>query len=231
MKPPNETIELFNDLSIRIGARTLVDRQCLGVERGKITVLTGASGVGKSILADVVFAVPAAPGVTIDGGESLGEARQRGALVFQAGGGLAHLDVRENLLLVRADRARAEELIKRFALPAMQRPNELSGGQRRRLAVACALLAERELLWLDEPEAGLDVARVADLAELLKDQATTGGSALVVATHDLDFAAAIAESHRPPRTRRLPRRTRGPLCAGTPDGADAPSDRARQRTG
>ena len=190
MTSPVETIELFDDLSIRIATRTLVDRQSLSVERGKITVLTGASGVGKSILADVVFAVPTAPGLTVEG--TVGEARQRGALVFQAGGGLAHLDVRENLLLVRADHARAEELIERFALPAKQRPDELSGGQRRRLAAACALLAERELLWLDEPEAGLDVARVADLAALLKDQAANGGSALVVATHDLDFAAVIA---------------------------------------
>lgn len=125
MKNSVETIELFNGLSIRIGARTLVDRQSLGVERGKITVLTGASGVGKSILADVVFAVPTAPGLIVEG--TVGEARRRGALVFQAGGGLAHLDVRENLLLVRADRARAEELIERFALPATQRPDELWG--------------------------------------------------------------------------------------------------------
>ena len=191
MKHTDDTIELFRDLSIRIGVRTLVDRQSLSVERGKIAVLTGASGVGKSILADVVFATRTVPGLAVEG--TVGEARERGALVFQAGGGIAHLDVRENLLLVRADRARAEELIKRFALPATQRPGELSGGQRRRLAVACALLAERELLWLDEPEAGLDVARVADLTALLKEQAAIGGSALVVATHDLDFASAIAD--------------------------------------
>ena len=191
MNQNEETVEIFSNLSVRLGGRTLVDRQSLRVETGKITVLTGASGVGKSILADVVFAAPAAPGLAVDG--KVGEARERGALVFQAGGGLAHLDVRENLLLVRANRTRVQELIERFGLPATQRPEELSGGQRRRLAVACALLAEREVLWLDEPEAGLDVARVADLGELLKEEAARGECALVVATHDLEFAAAIAD--------------------------------------
>jgi len=90
--------------------------------------------------------------------------------------------------LGRARRALAQVGLRGFEA---RHPRDLSSGERERLALAAVLVADPDLLVLDEPTRGVDPERKAELAELLRSQA--GKRATLVATHDLDFAGAIAD--------------------------------------
>ena len=192
IKNSSNQFVLFENLTAEVGARTLLKEQSLVVERGTITVLMGPSGVGKSVLADLVFNLPGR-GTVHWKAQTLGNARDEGALVFQEGGGLPHLSVNDNLRLVSSRQDLCKMLAEQFELKPDTLAQTLSGGERRRLAVARALLAERRFLWLDEPEAGLDLKRVGELAEMLKEQTRYANLAMVVTTHNTAFAAEIAD--------------------------------------
>lgn len=180
---------LCRELGVSVAGRTIVRDLHLEVERGQIIVIAGPSGVGKSVLADAVFGLQGRS-VNVEG-ERFG--RERGALVLQRGGGLPHLSVAENLRLVAANYDSARRALESSGLRGAARMQELSGGEERRLATARALAAERDLLWLDEPAAGLDVARVRTLADELRRQADDEGRAFVVAEHRPEFIAACAD--------------------------------------
>ena len=179
----------------RMGDREVLVASDLEIEPGTITVLMGDSGVGKSTLCHAV-------------------ARDRpdDAIVFQNSGGLQHLTVRDNLsLAVSGSCGRAgrpdpkdgiEEMVRGSGLSGGTRAEDLSGGERRRLAVACALAAEPEVVWMDEPDAGLDRRRVRRLADLLREAVTRESPpAIVLITHDPRFAALV----RPTRIARIVR--------------------------
>ena len=185
-------IALFGDLTITVGDRTLLDEQTLSIEPGTITVMMGPSGVGKSILADVAFGFEERHGALRTDGD-VGECRAHGALVFQEGGGLEHLTVLDNLLLVSSDRQACLMLAEQFEIDPRKLGIHLSGGERRRLAIARSLLAKRRLLWLDEPDTGLDPARLRDLASVLKTRVAKLDLGMVVITHNLMFAQEIAD--------------------------------------
>lgn len=194
MKPAYKTLTLCRNLTIYLGRRCLLSRVSLQVERGQVTVLMGPSGVGKSILADVMFGLQPSPRdnqLNVSG--YLGSAAADGALVFQSGGGLPHLKVSENLHLVRPNQGAIDQILKDFHLDPRQPAPTLSGGQNRQLATARALLAERSLLWLDEPAAGLDVSKVDELCRQLQAHASQHHIAVVVTTHRAEFAVAVAD--------------------------------------
>ncbi len=189
----SNTLTLCRDLTIYLGRRRLLSKVSLEVERGKVTVLMGPSGVGKSILADVMFGLqPAKQDKNLSVSGHVGSAVDDGALVFQSGGGLPHLKVSENLHLVRPNKSVVSQLLKDFRLEPNQLAPTLSGGQNRQLATARALLAERRLLWLDEPAAGLDVIKVDELCRQLQAHASQHNIAVVVTTHRAEFAVAVA---------------------------------------
>lgn len=194
MESDGKTLTLCRNLTIYLGRRCLLSNVSLQVERGRVTVLMGPSGVGKSILADVMFGLQPSPHdnqLNVSG--RLGSASDEGALVFQSGGGLPHLKVRENLHLVRPNKGAIAQLLKDFQLDPGQPAPTLSGGQNRQLATARALLAERSLLWLDEPAAGLDVTKVDELCRQLQAHASQHNIAVVVTTHRAEFAVAVAD--------------------------------------
>ncbi len=194
MESDGQSLTLCRNLTIYLGRRCLLSHVSLQVERGRVTVLMGPSGVGKSILADVMFGLQPSrhdPHLHVAG--HLGSASEDGALVFQSGGGLPHLKVSENLHLVRPNKGAITQLLKDFQLDPMQPSPTLSGGQNRQLATARALLAERSLLWLDEPAAGLDVGKVDELCRQLQAHASQHHIAVVVTTHRAEFAVAVAD--------------------------------------
>lgn len=185
-----KTIDVFTDLTVKVGSRTLLTKGTLKVQRGTVTVLMGPSGVGKSMLSDLVFGTEAR-GARIESGTITEAVRERSALVFQEGGGLPHLSVLENLAMTGAQGSLCKEVADAFELAPHTLGSTMSGGERRRLAVARAVLAQRTLLWLDEPDAGLDIERIDELGRILRKEVDKNdGLAIVVITHNVRLAAA-----------------------------------------
>lgn len=188
----------------------------LEIGRGEFVAITGASGSGKSTLLNVLGCLdkPDAGQYRLDGidvaeldDEATSEVRNRRiGFVFQSFHLLPRLTVLENVLLpLRYARepdpsapARAETLLRRVGLGERMshRPNELSGGQMQRAAIARALLMQPALLLADEPTGNLDSKSAADVLALI-DEVHASGQTVVLVTHDGDVAA------RAPRQIRL----------------------------
>ncbi len=174
----------------------------LVVSPGEIVVLVGGSGSGKSTLSRALFEPEAleADGFTLRH-EALDLDRDELGLVPQRGALFDHLTVGENLNLARrANRngsvASAAEWLEAVSLDgslADAATGELSGGQAQRIAVARALAAGRRILFLDEPSAGLDPARVRELARVIKEQVDHHEIAAIVVTHDIALAGGIGD--------------------------------------
>jgi ABC-type Mn2+/Zn2+ transport system ATPase subunit len=186
------------------GDRVVVETCDLTIGAG-VTALVGPNGSGKSTLLHAVAGLlsPAAGSLQVFG-RPPAEVRRRIAYVLQAQHTPAHLPVtvREVVALGRApvrgavgrlradDRAAVRDAIDRVDLGDLAgRPmSELSGGQRQRAFVAQGLAQEADLLLLDEPTAGLDVASTDQIRQVLLHEREAGRAA-VVATHDLGEAA------------------------------------------
>lgn len=149
-----------------------------------ITALMGASGCGKTTLLRMLGGLDVP-----QSGEILG-VPQRVTFLFQEDRLLPWSSILENIALV-SDRAVAEKRLCEVGLGAELHamPRELSGGMRRRAALARALAHESELLLLDEPFAGLDEARCKEMLFLL--QAESARRPILLVTHDRSLAEAI----------------------------------------
>jgi putative thiamine transport system ATP-binding protein len=192
---------------LEVGGRVLVGRLDLEIANGEIVTLMGPSGCGKSTLLAFIGgsldpAVRAAGAVLLRGRRLDGlppEARKIGIL-FQDDLLFPHLSVGENLAFAlprgargRAERrARAETALAEAELAgfAARDPATLSGGQRARVAVMRALLAEPEALLLDEAFAALDADLRQSFRAFVLDHARMAGLPVLMATHDAGDALA-----------------------------------------
>ncbi|MCO5315102.1 MAG: ATP-binding cassette domain-containing protein [Solirubrobacterales bacterium] len=184
--------------------RVLLDHTNLEVGAGEVVVVTGASGSGKSTLLALAGLLrrPDSGEVMISGQptSTLGE-RQRTdlrrreiAIVYQSANLLPSLTASEQLELVghinreRRDtsRERARVLLDELGLTDRrgQLPGKMSGGERQRVGIARALMAEPSVLLADEPTASLDRDLSVQIAELLAFQTTSRGLATVIVSHD-----------------------------------------------
>jgi putative ABC transport system ATP-binding protein len=168
--------------------------------------LTGPSGSGKSTLLHMLAGLDTPTSGTISwpgiDGSPVGRPGVVG-LVFQGPSLLPPLDVAENialpLLLSGCDekqaRARAEAALHEVGLDELggRLPEELSGGQAQRVAVARALAIRPRVILADEPTGQLDSAHAAQVAALLLDAAARLGAALVLATHDMALAGRLPD--------------------------------------
>jgi ABC-2 type transport system ATP-binding protein len=175
----------------------------LDVAEGEIVAVTGVNGAGKSTLLSCLAGLrrPADGRVNVLGDmpRDTAEFWRAVALVAEQPTWYPGLTVREHLELVRLTHEPisgwclpADTLIETFGLSARAGavPLDLSSGQRQRLALSAALARPSKLLLLDEPEQSLDPAFRAELAALLRLEYAAHGGTVVMATHDLDFAAA-----------------------------------------
>jgi peptide/nickel transport system ATP-binding protein len=207
------------DLTVRVGATTLVTGITFDVVAGHRVALVGASGSGKSVIASAVVGVTP-PDLVVDGHVRIGghdvagtpvprrPRDARAAMVFQdASSALApFLTVGRQLDLAlrhrgEASRRRAdrEELLRGMAFTdperiAAARPAQLSGGQRQRVCIAMALASNAPVIVADEPTTALDVVSQSTVVATLG--AATGGDrgpALLFVTHDLAVAAALCD--------------------------------------
>jgi ABC-type lipoprotein export system ATPase subunit len=186
------------------GAVTAVREVTCSLQPGMQVALTGPSGSGKSTLLHLLAGLdtPTSGAITWPGLD--GSPADRPGLVgmvFQGPSLLPPLDVIENialpLLLAGCDeteaRERAAAALHDVELDelATRLPEELSGGQAQRVAVARALAARPRVIFADEPTGQLDSAHAAQVAGLLLDAATRLGAGLVLATHDLTIAGRL----------------------------------------
>ena len=177
---------------------------------GKVTVITGKSGSGKSTLINMLggLLTPTEGKVFLDGKDlyALGDEErskirnEKIGVIPQGQTGLQSLTVLENVLVPAALYGkkgmveRALDLLKRLNADELKDayPNELSGGEIRRMAIARALLNEPKLILADEPTGDLDEENTAVVLELLKEQARSGATVVIV-THDKETFAFADE--------------------------------------
>ncbi len=200
-------------LAKRFGARVLFEGVCLRVGAGEAVAIEGRSGTGKTTLLRCLVGLERADAGTVRvGGDALAagvsdaaalaRVRRKMGFVFQQFHLFPHLSVLDNVTLAPVDVAGlapveatrvARALLERVGVAARAdaRPGALSGGEQQRVAIARALALAPEALLLDEPTSALDPERVSDLVSLLRGLCAEG-LALLVVTHDADFARAVA---------------------------------------
>ncbi len=170
----------------------------LEIRPGEIVAIMGGSGTGKSTLAELVFKLRSG---SLFKGE-IAMDMDRSALLLQDAALFEHLSVGGNLALVlkrrgkRANRRAQAELLERVGMDETflsRRPDSLSGGQQRRVALARALGADPQLIYCDEPSAGLDLDAVRQVGHLLRQVVSGTKRGAVVVTHDPLLAAVAAD--------------------------------------
>ena len=192
-------------LNVRFGDFHLRDLS-LELPAGRTLAVLGPSGAGKSVLLETVMGVrPPESGRVLIAGVDVGQLPPESrniAYIPQDLSLFPHLSARENILFgLRARRRqvsgeRLEWLLERLHLRGLVDRADvmsLSGGERQRVAVARALAVEPRVLFLDEPFSALDRRRRLDTVELMRDVTGRLNTTVVLVTHDLEEASALAD--------------------------------------
>jgi phospholipid/cholesterol/gamma-HCH transport system ATP-binding protein len=201
-------------LSVGYGETPVLENLDFDILSGRVTVIVGESGSGKSTLLKTLIGLlpPLAGAVVLDGRpidfnseEDLRNLYARIGVLFQNSALLNSLSLYENIALPlrihRPDQAPAEEakrvaeMLGRVGLQGSENkfPYELSGGMRKRAAVARAMVLDPEIFFCDEPSAGLDPITATGLDSLLKGLCRAHGMTFVVVTHELRSIERIAD--------------------------------------
>lgn len=229
MSPATPIIEA-RGLHKSFGERTVLDGIDLEIETGETLIILGSSGSGKSTLLRCLIGLeePDEGEVIVAGTnlfrakrEELARLRQSMGVAFQAGALFTSMTVGENIDLPLEELTdlpkTTRELIVRIKLAlvgldgtADLYPSELSGGMRKRVAFARAMALDPQILFADEPSAGLDPVTSAGLDQLLIRLREVFDVTLIVVTHELESAFSVGE--------RIALIDRGRILAiGTPD--------------
>ncbi len=201
-------------LRTQFGPQVVHDGLDFSVQRGEVMGVVGGSGTGKSVLLRTIIGLikPAAGTILVLGQDSARlSPRERRALqrrwgvLFQDGALFSSLSVTQNIevplrehtgMKARLRRQIAEIKLGLVGLPpnaANKYPAELSGGMRKRAGLARALSLDPEILFLDEPTAGLDPIGANNFDELIRELTRALGLTIVMVTHDLDSLHAICD--------------------------------------
>jgi phospholipid/cholesterol/gamma-HCH transport system ATP-binding protein len=209
--PPPIEVE---GLVTRFGDTTIHDGLDLTVRRGEVLGLVGGSGTGKSVLMRTILGLirPAGGTVRLLGADlaalprdRLVDLRGRTGVLFQDAALFSTLTVAENAQVPMRERFRLPRRLMdelaclKIALVGLPRdardkyPSELSGGMRKRAGLARAIAIDPEILFLDEPTAGLDPIAAAAFDDLILQLSKTLGLTVVMITHDLDSLMRITD--------------------------------------
>lgn len=210
----DEPVIDIRNLCTRFGQNVVHDNISLTVQRGEIFALVGGSGCGKSTLLRTILLLqlPVSGSIQVFGREVLGlndeqamPLRHRFGVMFERGALFSALTVAENVAMVLKEHTQlsprliAEVAAMKIALTGLpadaggKYPSELSGGMRKRAALARAIALDPELLFLDEPTAGLDPLSAAGIDELIRSLRDALGLTIMLVTHDLDLLWRVAD--------------------------------------
>jgi phospholipid/cholesterol/gamma-HCH transport system ATP-binding protein len=198
-------------LRTQFGAQVVHDELDLDIQAGQVVGIVGGSGTGKSVLLRTILGLntPRAGDIEVlnenirDASDTL---QQRCGVLFQNGALFSSLTVAENIQVpmrehLQLPRKLMDELaalkISMVGLPpdaGPKYPSELSGGMKKRAGLARALSLDPEILFLDEPTAGLDPIGAAAFDNLIAELQKSLGLTVFMVTHDLDSLSAICDS-------------------------------------
>jgi len=211
---PGEAIIEVRGLVTRFGTHVVHENLDLDVYRGEVLGVVGGSGTGKSVLLRSIVGLqrPAAGGIRVFGVDvlnardaELDEVERRWGVMFQDGALFSALTVQQNVEApmreqldlgagIRAALAALKVAMAGLPVDAGPKfPSELSGGMRKRAGLARALALDPEIVFLDEPTAGLDPIGAAAFDELIRKLTDALGLTVFLVTHDLDSLHAIAD--------------------------------------
>jgi phospholipid/cholesterol/gamma-HCH transport system ATP-binding protein len=212
-KPRAPIIEVSH-IHTRFGPAVVHDDVSLTVHKDEVFAIAGGNGSGKSVLMRVMILLQEPSAGTIQifdqdirsmDDDTVAALRRRCGVLFQHGALFSSLTVTENVAVPLREHTRlSQTLIQELALlkiastgfpmaSVTKYPNELSGGMRRRAALARAMALDPELLFLDEPTSGLDPISAAGFDELIQQLREWFRLTIVIITHDLDSLWRIAD--------------------------------------
>jgi phospholipid/cholesterol/gamma-HCH transport system ATP-binding protein len=201
------------DLRVKYGEREVLHGITFDVTRGETLVILGGSGSGKSTLLRALVGLekPSAGAICIKGQDlakmspaEMDDIRKKIGMSFQGGALLGSMTVGENVALPLREHTQLNdstiEIMLRLKLEEVgleqfedYKPSELSGGMRKRAAVARALAMDPEILFFDEPSAGLDPIIAAGIDQLILELKRAFHMTIIVVTHELASAFLIAD--------------------------------------
>ena len=198
----------------RFGADAIHDGVSFSIGRGELVALIGGSGTGKSVLLKEMIGLqqPTAGNIRMLGTPvwqtdtaHMNALRRRFGMLFQDGALFSSLSVAENIAVPLREHAQLDDATiaclvgLKLSLVGLTRetcrksPSQLSGGMRKRVALARALALEPEILFLDEPTSGLDPVSARAFDRLLRTLTDSLGLTVLMVTHDLDTLLSIVD--------------------------------------
>lgn len=205
---------VLDELYKRLSNRLILNGMSMRVKKGETIAIVGSSGTGKSVTLKHMVGLmqPDSGSVIIDGeditykrGRHLDACRAKFGMLFQSGALIAWMTVMENVALPLYERSnlgdgairkRVQEVLDLVQLKGSEhkRPSQISGGMKKRAALARAIITEPKILLYDEPTSGLDPVMSRHVDAMILDMQKRLGVTSVVVTHDLHSAFTIADN-------------------------------------
>ncbi len=227
-----EKIIEVKNLKVQYGDRVILENVNFDIYKGEIFVIVGGSGCGKSSLLRQIIGleVPVEGEIDFEGKDFIAakknqkrEFLKRFGVLFQSNGLFASMTIGENIALVLEkssdlNEARIDKIIEMklssVGLNGFEDflPSEISGGMKKRAALARAMALDPEILFFDEPSSGLDPVTSAALDDLIKQINDGLDTTMVIVSHDLASVLSISD-----RIIMLDKSVRGILAIGTPE--------------
>jgi len=202
-----------NNLVTHYGTRKILNGVTMNVRQSEIMIIMGGSGSGKSTILRHMLALetPTSGNISLLGQDithcqysQLQHLRRKMGVAFQGGALFGSLTVGENVMLPLREHTKLDEktmkIMSRMKLEVVNlagfedlMPSELSGGMIKRVALARAIVMDPQLLFFDEPSAGLDPVAAVELDDLILQLRTAMNMTIVVVTHELESAYKIAD--------------------------------------
>lgn len=212
--PPEDILIEFREVSKAFGPKVILNKASFAIRKGTTGVIMGGSGTGKSVAIKHVVRLlePDSGEIWVMGKEiktlnirEMDQLRLRIGYLFQSGALFDSMTVAENLgfILERhttlSHKEQMERIVEALTWVNMpdtlhQFPSELSGGQKKRIGLARAIILEPEILLYDEPTTGLDPVSVRLVSELINRLKNERGITSVAITHDLLCAELVSDS-------------------------------------